>query len=151
MSYTCWGVELHESVVSNVFAKEPLVGRVQELPCSNGHVRVAEQSYVVPQFADLTAFVDKLSNDDMVSVQANYQKTGRYSIRTRQRIMKKTTGLSATQIKHIRLAEQAILLLESGQTITHVAAELGFADQSHLTKLIKHTTAKTPGYFLRNH
>lgn len=43
----------------------------------------------------------------------------------------------------------ATKLLRSGRQIIHVAADTGFADQSHFTKHFKRVHGQTPGAYLR--
>lgn len=47
--------------------------------------------------------------------------------------------------------EEAKRLLASGQAIADVALNVGFADQSHLTRRFKSVTGLSPGYYARGH
>jgi AraC-like DNA-binding protein len=51
-----------------------------------------------------------------------------------------------TQLRVLR----AKVLLRQGYSISHVAAQTGFADQSHLTRHFKRLTVVTPGQFIQN-
>lgn len=52
-------------------------------------------------------------------------------------------------LTHVRIT-RAKRLLAAGQSVAHVAAETGFADQSHLTKHFKALTGVTPGRYARS-
>jgi len=45
--------------------------------------------------------------------------------------------------------ERAEALVRSGMPSSNVAADLGFADQAHFTRLFKRTYGKTPGRYAR--
>lgn len=51
-----------------------------------------------------------------------------------------------TQLRVLR----AKVLLRQGYSISHVAAQTGFADQSHLTRHFKRLAVVTPGQFIQN-
>ena len=63
------------------------------------------------------------------------------------RVFRKATGLTPHgYLLQIRV-QKAKALLEQGWQVTSVASEVGFADQSHLTRHFKRITGLTPGYF----
>lgn len=146
-SYDCWGVELHESVVCSHLAKSLFGHDNKEILLSDNYMRIGDKDYDIPLYENLVAFIDQLVSDGILSLDDVIRSDKYHTKRTRQRLVKKTTGLTSTQIKHISMSEQAISLLDRGMPITNVVNELGFTDQSHLAKIIKRTTSKTPGYF----
>ncbi len=67
-------------------------------------------------------------------------------------VFKRTTGKTPLQwqlARRIGVAKN--LLLESGLPVAEVAAQLGFADQAHLTKAFRQVTGITPGAWRRSH
>lgn len=70
-------------------------------------------------------------------------RTG-YSTRSWQRRVKAVTGMSPTRITQFARARAADAALGRGKTATEVAAELGFADQAHLTRSFVALRAERP-------
>ncbi len=63
------------------------------------------------------------------------------------RAMKRTTGLTPTSWRHDHRVNAARRLLREGGTLAGVAAELGFADQSHFHRVFRSHVASTPGSY----
>jgi len=59
-------------------------------------------------------------------------------------------GLSPAELRRESRLRQAIELLECGATPSEAAAEAGFSDQPHLTRLLKRATGRTPATFHRH-
>jgi AraC-like DNA-binding protein len=57
--------------------------------------------------------------------------------RTMQRHFHEVTGISRKTLGKIRRAQDAIKMLQAGTATAEVAAEVGYTDQSHLTKDLK--------------
>jgi hypothetical protein len=69
--------------------------------------------------------------------------------RSVQRHFLEAMGLTAKGLEQIRRAGRAIELLAEGRRPVDVALELGYADQSHLTRTLKTIMGKTPGQLAR--
>ena len=67
------------------------------------------------------------------------------SVRSVQRHFAKVTGLSPHHVQQISRAREAVSRLQSGGSIAAVNYDLGYADQSHLTREVKRLTGYTPG------
>jgi hypothetical protein len=65
--------------------------------------------------------------------------------RSVQRHFLEAMGLTAKGLEQIRRADRALDLLAQGRRAVDVALELGYADQSHLTRALKAIMGKTPG------
>ena len=65
--------------------------------------------------------------------------------RSVQRHFLEAMGLTAKRLEQIRRACRAVELLAKGQRAADVALELGYADQSHLTRALKAIMGTTPG------
>lgn len=77
-----------------------------------------------------------LKQDDMVaSVLEGRLKA--MSSRTMQRHFHEVTGISRKTLAKIRRAQEAVRMLQTGTATAEVAAEVGYTDQSHLTKDLK--------------
>ncbi len=63
------------------------------------------------------------------------------------RIFSQTVGLPPHKYKIQRQVKQARSLLLQGMPLKQVAAETGFADQSHLTRQFKRLMQVTPGQY----
>jgi hypothetical protein len=77
-----------------------------------------------------------LKQDDVVaSVLEGHPKA--MSDRTMQRHFHEVTGISRKALGKIRRAQDAVKMLQAGTATAEVAAEVGYTDQSHLTKDLK--------------
>jgi AraC-like DNA-binding protein len=66
------------------------------------------------------------------------------TVRTAQRRFVQATGLSHRAVQSIERARRAVALLEAGTSIADVVHDLGYTDQSHLTKTLRHLVGRTP-------
>jgi methylphosphotriester-DNA--protein-cysteine methyltransferase len=66
------------------------------------------------------------------------------SRRTVRRRFSQATGLSPGYIHQIERARQAADLLREGVSILDTVFQAGYADQSHLTRSLKHFLGETP-------
>lgn len=69
--------------------------------------------------------------------------------RSVQRHFLDSMGLTAKRLQQIQRACRAVELLGGGQRPVDVALELGYADQSHLTRALKAMMGTTPGQLAR--
>ena len=67
------------------------------------------------------------------------------SERTVERRFRWALGLTPTQLAQIRRAREAVAKLQAGGAPAEVAAELGYADQPHLTRSLRRFMGQTPG------
>lgn len=63
------------------------------------------------------------------------------------RVFRKATGLTPHAWLVDRRVHQARELLRAGESPSHIAAQCGFADQAHLTRLFKARLGVTPGQY----
>lgn len=66
------------------------------------------------------------------------------SERTLQRAFIQSTGLTQKYLAQIKRAQAAIDLLQSGVSAVQVAGDLGYSDQAHMTKSLRHIMGQTP-------
>jgi len=74
-----------------------------------------------------------LKQDDVVASVLEGQPKA-MSSRTMQRHFHQVTGMSRKTLGKIRRAQDAVRMLQAGTATAEVAAEVGYTDQSHLTK-----------------
>jgi hypothetical protein len=72
-----------------------------------------------------------------------------HSQRTEQRRFLRATGLTPTAIRHVERARRAAQLLRDGVGILRAAHDLGYFDQAHFTRSLKHFIGQTPGQIAR--
>jgi len=119
----------------------------------------AEDSFVLggipwslPTYENIEMFLAELAEQGLLSsdpvVRAALEgKVADMSDRSVQRHFKKATGLPPRRVMQILRARKAVELLQQGIPIPDVASELGYADQAHMTRMLKRYTGYTP---LRN-
>lgn len=116
---------------------------------TNKHFWFKGSTLEFPDFEDAELFIDRLIKtgelvkDPLIKAVLNDEPLDT-SLRTVQRRFVKVMGLSSNALKQIERARQAAQLLESGNSIADVAFEMGYTDQSHLTRSLKTLTGQTP-------
>ena len=129
-----------------------LVDRHASLPGATRHsFWLNDVAWPFPEFDDAEAFVERLVREGLLAqepvVEAVLQDQldeHDLSLRSVQRRFLQATGLSSRTVRKIERARQAAALLERGSSILDVVYELGYADQPHLTKSLKHLIGRTP-------
>jgi AraC-like DNA-binding protein len=71
------------------------------------------------------------------------------SLRSVQRRIRHTTGLTHAVIRQIERAHQAVALLEAGAKILDVVERSDYADQPHLTRVLRRFIGHTPARIVR--
>jgi AraC-like DNA-binding protein len=107
-----------------------------------------------PTFDNVDVFLSRLMRKGLIVrdpvVEAALQ--GRQmdlSLRSVQRRIRHTTGLTHAVIKQIERAHQAVALLETGTTILDVVEHAGYADQPHLTRSLRRFIGHSPSRIVR--
>lgn len=102
-----------------------------------------------PSFENADTFVDRLVRqeylvrDPVVETVLQGQRND-LSIRTERRHFLRTIGLTQNAIRQIERARYAAVLLQEGMSILDVVYEVGYFDQPHLTRSLKHFIGQTP-------
>lgn len=140
-----WGVDFYAHITMRGVDKPALTGKFVSLPVRDGYFFIDNDSYKIPAFADLEPFLVELERQGIISNAARaLHLLTTESLRSNQRRYRQTVGLSRRQAEQIRRAEQAAAMLESGASPAEVAAETGYADQAHMTRVLKNLLGKTP-------
>lgn len=110
----------------------------------------------IPDFEDVDVFVRRLEHSgllipDPVVKNALHHQSQELSSRTLRRRFLHVTGLTPKTLQQIERARQAAHLLEQGLPIAEVVFRLGYADQPHLTRSLKHFLGITPAQVVRAH
>jgi AraC-like DNA-binding protein len=107
-----------------------------------------------PNFDNADTFVDRLVRqgllvrDPIVEAVLN-DRDPALSIRSVRRRFLQATGLTYKSIRQIERARQALTRLQQGASILDTVHELGYFDQPHLTRSLKHYMGQTPAQILR--
>lgn len=108
----------------------------------------------VPSFDNVEHMVAAMARKGLIerdpvvarALQGNGQRLDERSI---QRHFAAVTGLSFKGFQQIARAQEAARLLRAGRSLSQVAAELAFTDQSHMTHSLKRFLGQTPAQLAR--
>lgn len=120
------------------------------LPDVSGHSFWLDgKAWEYPSFDNADVFVQRLVKKGLIAtdphVQAALQgRTAAATRRTEQRHFLRASGLTQTAARQIERARRAAWLLQSGQPILQVVHDLGYFDQAHLARSLKHYIGRTP-------
>jgi Helix-turn-helix domain len=110
---------------------------------------LAGSSFPFPDYENVEAFVNRLVRENVLvsdpivkAVLAG--QPPEMSLRTVRRRFLFATGLTYKAIEQIERANQAATLLEQGVSLLEAAYQAGYADQSHMTRSLKHFIGHTP-------
>jgi len=108
-----------------------------------------------PNFENVEPFVDRLIRKDLLTHDQVVEdvlggKTQDLSLRSIQRRFLHVTGLTHKSIQQIERARQALTLLQSGLPIPETAYQMGYFDQSHLTRSVKLLLGQTPAQIVKS-
>jgi len=107
-----------------------------------------------PEVDDVEAFVARLVREELLVTDPLVTAVLRdqpqdVSSRTVRRRFLQATGLTPKGIRQIERAQQAMTLLQQGTSILDTVYELGYADQPHMTRALKHFVGQTPAQIAR--
>jgi hypothetical protein len=111
-------------------------------------------SFQFPDYDNVETFVERLVHEDLLvsdlivkAVLAGHLPE--MSLRTVRRRFLFATGLTYKMISQIERANQAANLLDRGVSLLDAAYQVGYADQSHMTRSLKHFIGYTPAHLAR--
>jgi hypothetical protein len=107
-----------------------------------------------PTYENADTFVVRLVREGVLVRDAIVQSALRgepqdLSPRSVQRHFMQSTGLTQGTLRQIQRARQATILLQEGVSILDTVDRLGYADQAHLTRALKHFIGQTPTQIIR--
>jgi hypothetical protein len=109
-----------------------------------------DKVWKIPAYDTVEIVIDQLVKEKILVYDALIEKvlegniTPEVSLRTIQRRFLKVTGMTYTYLQYIKKAREAVALLKEGKPILDVVYELEYADQAHMTRIIKQLTGYTP-------
>jgi hypothetical protein len=111
--------------------------------------QLAGSSFQLPDYENVETFVEKLVREDLLVTDMVVKavlagQTPELSLRTVRRRFLSATGLTYKALSLIERANQAAELLEQGVSLLDTAYQAGYADQSHMTRSLKHFIGFTP-------
>ena len=106
-----------------------------------------------PDYENADTFVGRLIREEMLVCDPIVESALRgepqeLSPRSVQRRFLQATGLTQGLIRQIERARNATMLLLQGASIIHTVAVVGYADQAHMTRALKHFIGKTPAQII---
>ena len=128
--------------------KNPSAFYQEILDCSRGWMKSVMESAALgsdkswPNELRLSLHVGYLSQFKLDQLAAN---CGVHSVHAVRSFRSKFGCTIGEYLRNLRLRHAIGMLVESDQPIVQVAADSGFSDQSHLTRLCKRITGHTPG------
>lgn len=131
-----------------------LVNEGKNLPNAVGKFWLHGSVWEFPTYDNVEVFVNRLIRqgllvrDDVVDAVLNDQPHY-WSVRTVRRRFLHATGLTHQAIQQIQRANRAAEMLAQGKPILDTVYELGYFDQPHMTKALKHLIGQTPAQILR--
>jgi len=117
---------------------------------------LAGTAWEIPTYENVEAFVARLVRRDLLlcdnvvmDALLREEQTCMLSPRSVQRHFLKITGLTQAYIRQIERANLAANLLRQGTPILTVVHTVGYADQAHMTKSLKHLSGQTPAQIIQ--
>lgn len=116
--------------------------------CLNG------SAWEYPSYENIDTFVHRLVQQGLIVTDpliaaALGEQPRTLSQRTEQRHFLRATGMTHGTIRQIERAREATGLLREGAAIPQVAYDLGYSDQAHLTRSLRHFVGQTPAQIAR--
>ncbi|MBO0789895.1 MAG: AraC family transcriptional regulator [Ktedonobacteraceae bacterium] len=110
-------------------------------------------AWQLPDYENAETFVNRLVRDSLLVrepvVGAALQgQLKELSLRSIQRRFLRATGLTQGAVRQIERAREAEALLEQGVSILDTVDQTGYADQSHMTRSLKHLIGRTPAQII---
>jgi hypothetical protein len=112
---------------------------------------LAGSSFQFPDYDNVETFIEKLVREDLLVSDETVKavlagQPPEMSLRTVRRRFLFATGLTYKVISQIERARQAADLLERGVSLLDAAYQVGYADQSHMTRSFKRFIGYTPAH-----
>ncbi len=135
--------------------KKTLANTETILPtASNQKFWIKSETLEMPTFDNADTFINRLIHSEILTYDPliddilNELPTN-LSPRTIRHRFIQATGLSQKHIRQIQRARQAEIYLQQGKSILDTTYELGYYDQSHLTKSLRNYIGFTPSQLFR--
>jgi AraC-like DNA-binding protein len=119
-----------------------------------GRFHLGAETLEVPSFENAEAMVKLLISRGVLALDAVvddvvHERAKAVEPRTVQRHFERAVGVTAKQLSVIYRARDAANMLAHGRSAAEVAAQLGYSDQSHMTRSLKGLLGRTPAQIAR--
>jgi hypothetical protein len=146
-----FGITLRLGVYLPALPPRQLLDRHAILTSCGGRFWLDDHALPIPKADDADLFIERLvrlgllvSEPTVEPLLHNQLLERPATIRTLQRRFVQATGLSQRAVLSIERARRALALIEAGSAIADVVYQLGYSDQPHLTKMLRHLVGRTP-------
>lgn len=148
-----WGVELAAHVFVRQVDKRRLLGQMRDLPTDGRWFELAGVRLPVPDLDGLEPLVEVLlrqgilaADEDVAAALAGQPVA--FSQRSLHRHVTDATGLGPKKLEQLQRARDAYALLQDGWSLAAAANQVGFADQSHMTRAFTALAGRSPARIL---
>ncbi|MDX2137389.1 MAG: helix-turn-helix domain-containing protein [Chloroflexota bacterium] len=146
---TFFGITFRMSAALPSLMPSILVDNAVHLPANGQRFWLGGMSWEVPTYNNIDVFIDRLARTetllrDPVIDAALHGRSSDRTLRSVQRRFVSVAGVSHTTLYQIERARHATLLLRQGASILDTVDEVGYADQSHLTRALRRWIGQTP-------
>lgn len=144
-----FGINFELGTVLPQLPSSRLVDGALDLPdVSRRRFHLAGSTWDLPTYDNVEAFVAALVREgllvqDRLVAEVHRGTTTDLSPRTMQRRFIAATGLTMSSARQIDRARNAAVLIQEGSSIPDVIEELGYYDQAHLGRSLKHYIGRT--------
>ena len=112
-------------------------------------------AWQLPDFENADTFVNKLARDEILVLDHIVDAASRDQLldipsRTMRHHFLRATGLTQSRIRQMKRAQQAAALLQQGVPILDTVHEVGYFDQPHLNRALKHFIGHTPSQIVQS-
>jgi AraC-like DNA-binding protein len=146
-----FGITFKLGVYMPVLPPAQLLDRHSSLFSVGGTFWLNDHALPIPDATDADLFIERLVRLGLLRCEPTVEPLLRNAlferlatVRTLQRRFVQATGLSYRAVQSIERARRAVVLLEAGMAISDVVHDLGYTDQPHLTKMLRHLVGCTP-------
>lgn len=148
-----WGIEFKAHVTLVAMSKGEILNAHVLLPVTGDTFMIGDKSYPIPSYNQLEDLAQQLQKDGAITIERRIDWTlqgddAGFSERSRQRHFKNVTGLTKKQIEQLQRARHAFYLLQAGNSPSQAALISGYADQSHMTRSLRHLRGETPAQII---
>ncbi len=149
-----FGVVLPLATFMPLLSLAGLVGGAEILPeAGSRKFWLAGSRWEIPTAQNADVFVRRLMKEGVLArdrdvARALQSEDDAFSLRTKQRRVRRATGMTQSVIRQISRAYVAVDALGHGTLPSKVATELGYADQPHLTRSLRRFIGQTPAQVL---
>lgn len=144
------GIRFRPGVFMVKVSSKEMLDKIEILPVENNETfKLLGHTFAIPTFETADTLVEQIERECLFGEDETIDSALRgvessMTNRSVQRHMQQGTGLPLGYHRRIKQAQQAIALLQKGYAPIKAAHEAGYADQAHMTRMLKKLTSFTP-------